>query len=102
MDIYREAIGGLNNIMQFKKRNISHYYKHPSGDMIADPDVEVRIFHELEMAEALSFQDIFGFKQVYHENGYIDAEAKTMLNSFLLQWLRNLKAQGFKREEVEK
>lgn len=76
---------------------LSHYYKHPSGDMIPDPDVEIRIFHELEMAEALSFQDIFGYKQVYHENGYIDAEAKTMLNKFLLQWLKNLKAQRFRR-----
>lgn len=98
------SFGFMNlNLDMLKQRNttttiaLSHYYKHPSGDMIPDPDVEIRIFHELQMAEALSFQDIFGYKQVYHENGYIDAEAKTMLNKFLLQWLRNLKAQGFRR-----
>lgn len=81
---------------------LSHYYKHPSGDMIPDPDMEIRIFHELEMAEALSFQDIFGYKRVYHENGYIDVKAMRELNNFLLQWLKNLKAQGFKREEVKR
>ena len=95
------------NLDRLEQRNtittigLSHYYKHPSGDMIPDPDMEIRIFHELEMAEALSFQDIFGYKRVYHENGYIDAKAKRELNNFLLQWLKNLKAQGFMREETQ-
>lgn len=95
------------NLDKLEQRNtsttitLSHYYKHPSGDMIPDPDMEIRIFHELEMAEALSFQDIFGYKRVYHENGYIDAKAKRELNNFLLQWLRNLKQQGFIRKETQ-
>ena len=24
---------------------LSHYYKHPSGDMIADPDMELSLIH---------------------------------------------------------
>lgn len=80
---------------------LSHYYKHPSGDMIPDPDMEVRICHELQMAEAMSYQDSFGYQQVYHD---WDADtqrfrklaprAKKELNSFLNKWLTNLLQQG--------
>jgi hypothetical protein len=36
---------------------ISHYYKHSSGDMIADPDMEVQVNRKTETAEALTYQD---------------------------------------------
>ena len=31
---------------------LSHYYKHTSGDLIADPDMEIRVFHNWRGAEA--------------------------------------------------
>ena len=44
---------------------LSHYYRHPSGDMIADPDMVVAVYPDKAMAEALSYQDIFGYREVY-------------------------------------
>ena len=83
---------------------LSHYYKHPSGDMIADPDMEIRIIPAMKSAEALAYQDTYGYKRVYWvDNGqkmYSPSEKKSQ-NSFLLFWLKNLKAQGFKREPLQ-
>jgi uncharacterized protein YqiB (DUF1249 family) len=77
---------------------MSHYYKHPSGDMIADPDMEIKIHHNAKMAEALTYQDGFGYRQVYPKEGFVNPQAKTDLNKFLNSWLNNLKSQGFKQE----
>ena len=40
---------------------ISHYYKHQSGDMIPDPDMEIMINRKTETAEALTYQDTYGY-----------------------------------------
>lgn len=74
---------------------LSHYYKHPSGDMIPDPDMEVRIDHEAGTMEALTFQDFFGYRRVYDQNGNPDPRTQKELNAFLGDWLRNLEYQGF-------
>ena len=34
---------------------LSHYYRHASGDMIADPDMEIGIYPHMNMAEALTY-----------------------------------------------
>lgn len=52
----------LNIDMLYKEEDrtvmaLSHYYKHPSGDMIADPDMEIAVYPERKMVEALSYQD---------------------------------------------
>lgn len=73
---------------------LSHYYKHPSGDMIADPDMEIAVYPERKMAEALSYQDCFGYRRVYPSEDQVDPRAKKELNSFLSQWLSNLLSQG--------
>ncbi|MDH4101600.1 MAG: DUF1249 domain-containing protein [Nitrospirota bacterium] len=78
---------------------LSHYYKQ-NGDMIADPDMEIRIYNDMKMAEALSYQDTYGYRQVYHGGG-INVRAKLELNKFLRQWLTNLQAQGFKNDKHE-
>ncbi len=72
---------------------LHHYYRHPSGDMIADPDMEIVVFPKLERAMALTYQDCFGFRAVEH-GGSTDKRCQRDLNSFLSQWLRNLIAQG--------
>lgn len=73
---------------------LSHYYKHPSGDMIPDPDMEIAVFPQKEIAEAITYQDSFGFWAVADYEG--DAQRKCLrnLNLFLSQWLTNLIAQG--------
>lgn len=73
---------------------LSHYYKQ-NGDMIADPDMELAIYPHQEKAEALAYQDIWGYRRVYGEDGATeDMKAKRELNWFLNQWLTNLINQG--------
>ena len=74
---------------------LSHYYRHPSGDMIADPDMEIKVFPDMKMAEALTFQDSFGYRVVYPSPDKVDVKAKAELNRFLNQWLSNLIRQDY-------
>ncbi len=83
---------------------LSHYYKHPSGDMIADPDMELVVYPIKEAVEALSYQDCFCYRRVYgDDNATEDTKAKKELNTFLEQWLTNLIEQGhcINADEVE-
>jgi len=77
---------------------ISHYYKHPSGDMIADPDMEVMVNRKTETAEALTYQDTYSYQEVYSEDGSCNQSLQRSLNEFLLMWLNNLCEQGHKIE----
>ncbi|MFN4254407.1 MAG: DUF1249 domain-containing protein [Saprospiraceae bacterium] len=80
---------------------MAHYFKQ-NGDMVPDPDMEIAIYPKLKMAEALSYQDTFGYRQVYPEPGMVAPKAKQELNSFLNTWLNNLKVQGHQLEVQEK
>ena len=75
---------------------ISHYYKHPSGDMIADPDMEILVNRKTETAEALTYQDTYGYQEVYSEDGSCNQSLLRSLDEFLLMWLNNLYEQGHK------
>jgi len=75
---------------------LSHYYKQ-NDDMIPDPDMEVRIYLQMKMAEALTYQDSFGYQQVYPSPSQVNLKAKKDLNVFLNQWLSNIIEQGFER-----
>ncbi|MBI3519515.1 MAG: DUF1249 domain-containing protein [Bacteroidetes bacterium] len=77
---------------------LSHYFEQ-NGDMVADPDMQIRLFPEQKVAEAMAFQDQFGYKEVYQEKDgkeYVDLRRKKDLNSFLNQWLTNIINQGHK------
>lgn len=71
---------------------LSHYYRHPSGDLIPDPDMEIAIFPAEEKAEALSYQDGYVYRAVDACDG--DRRCRRDLNIFLAQWLSNLISQG--------
>jgi len=75
---------------------IAHNYIQ-NGDVMADPDMEIRVFPEQNMAEALSFQqDNLGiYRTVYPNPKMVNPMAKKDLNAFLDQWLTNLINQGF-------
>jgi uncharacterized protein YqiB (DUF1249 family) len=74
---------------------LSHYYRHFSGDMIADPDLEIAVYPAKSMAEALTYQDSYGYRTVYTNGGtMVDVRARRDLNQFLNQWLSNLIEQG--------
>ncbi|HQR02858.1 MAG TPA: DUF1249 domain-containing protein [Rhodocyclaceae bacterium] len=79
---------------------LSHYYRHPSGDMIADPDMVLAVYLGQERAEALSYQDLYSYREVYSQDMLrVDLRAKRSLNDFLNSWLRNLIAQGHRVEK---
>lgn len=86
MDLVVEKLGN-------KHYSLTHYYEL-NGDLVPDPDMEVRIMPEQKMSEALSYQDTFGYRCVY-DGDKIDAKTKKDLNTFLNQWLTNLIDQGF-------
>ena len=78
-----------------------HYYKHHSGDMIADPDMEIMLYPDKKMAEALTYQDAYLYQEVYPEEGKVNLRLKKDLNSFLNTWLNNIKWQGHQIEGQE-
>ncbi|MBN1216788.1 MAG: DUF1249 domain-containing protein [Candidatus Lokiarchaeota archaeon] len=76
--------------------SIAHNYKH-NGDIMCDPDMEVRIIKKYNMAEALTFQqDNLGvFQRVYDESNNFNPTLKKQLNQFLNQWLSHLLSQKY-------
>ena len=78
--------------------SLAHNYVQ-NGDLIADPDMEIRINPTENTAEALTFQDLYSFKRVYKlEDGktYVNSKLKIDLNKFLNTWLANALKQGHK------
>ena len=76
--------------------SLAHNYIQ-NGDVMADPDMEIRIIPSMKMVEALTFkQDSIGiYQQVYLEDGRFNPILKNDLNNFLNFWLKNLIEQGF-------
>ena len=81
--------------------SMAHNYIQ-NGDVMADPDMEIKIIPSMKMAEALSFRQDGGIpinQQVYTEKDgqkLVYPRIKKELNSFLSGLLLNLKKQGFK------
>jgi uncharacterized protein YqiB (DUF1249 family) len=69
-----------------------------NGDLMADPDMEIRIYPKLKAIEALTYQlDSLGIYQiVYPDEKTVYPKRKKDLNRFLNQWLSNIIDQGFK------
>jgi uncharacterized protein YqiB (DUF1249 family) len=65
------------------------------GDVVADPDIEVRVFHEKRIAEPLCLQDRSGRRLVYPGPGKVDLKAKNDLAQRLDRWLADLISEGF-------
>ena len=84
---------------------LSHNYIQ-NGDVMADPDMQIRVYliEGWEKAEALTYQqDNLGiYQEVYPRPGMVNPRAKKELNSFLRQWLINIKNQGHSLAKEEK
>ena len=76
--------------------SLAHNYVQ-DGDVMADPDMEIRIIPSMKMVEAMTFQqDSTGtYQQVYLRDGRFYPTLKKDLNDFLNYWLKNLIEQGF-------
>ena len=74
---------------------LSHYWKHSSGDMIADPDMEIAVFLDQGLAEALTYQDCFIYEAAYSDGEDLpDLAIHRRLQELLAFWLDNLVEQG--------
>jgi len=67
-----------------------------NGDLCMDPAMDVIVYPESNMVEALTFEMSLPpvYQVVYPEPGRYFPKLKSELNSFLRQWLNNLLDQG--------
>ena len=73
-----------------------------NGDVMADPDVEVRIYPDQKIAEALTFQnDYLGIYQEVYDGEKCNNKLKRELNIFLDDWLANILDSGYELAEKE-
>ena len=72
---------------------LPHYYKHPSGDMIPDPDMTMMVDTEAQTVEALTYQDIYRYDELYPD-GEVNQTMRRSLNNFLALWFQNCIDQG--------
>ncbi|CAG7651594.1 DUF1249 domain-containing protein [Paenibacillus allorhizosphaerae] len=91
MDLTIEVVG-TNAI------SMTHYYRL-NGDLVPDPDMEIRVDLEAETANAVSYQDTYQYRVAYDEDEVIDELEMQKLNEFLSTWLTNLQNQGFSYEK---
>jgi len=106
VDISEHAVSKVSGLMDltldvleqsngYRRIALAHYWRHPSGDMIADPDMEIAVFLNDEMAEALTYQDTYLYEVAYPVEGEPpDVTVHGRLNDFLEHWLDNLREQG--------
>ena len=97
------SIDVLNDNKEHKTIALAHNFIQ-NGDVMADPDMEIKIHKDLKMAEALTYQlDSLGvFQCVYSDDGKkVNLALKKQLNSFLNKWLTNLINQGFSNIKEE-
>lgn len=90
MDLHLESLSG-NTI------SLTHYYEQ-NGDLVPDPDMEIRLDPVAKTALAMHFQDYRSYQEVYPD-GIEDPRQFKSQNSFLTFWLSNIKNQGFKPVE---
>lgn len=95
MPLTFDLIHRAGNLAQYA---MAHWYEQ-SGDMIQDPEMIIEF--KGETVEALSIQHSPPFNRViavYSEDRtHYSPVQKREQNEFLKLWLRNIKAQGFKR-----
>ena len=53
---------------------LSHYYKHPSGDLIPDPDMTLQVLRDAQTAKALTYQDKYRDDVVYPDSDSFEGE----------------------------
>jgi uncharacterized protein YqiB (DUF1249 family) len=72
---------------------LAHHFE-AQGDLVPDPDMELRVDLEARTVEALSYQDAQRFDQLCARPGRVRPDLRRSLDDFLSLWLSNLHAQG--------
>jgi uncharacterized protein YqiB (DUF1249 family) len=74
---------------------LSHYWLHPCGDLIPDPDIEIAVFLTDCLAEALVVNNSFTYSEAYpYEGEPPNFIVHQCINEYLEHWLDVLAAQG--------
>ncbi len=63
MDLHLDCLDNSGGVYTIA---LSHYYKHPSGDLIPDPDMTMRVDTKTQTVEVLTYQDIYRFDGGIH------------------------------------
>lgn len=74
---------------------LAHYYKQ-NGDLVPDPDMQILVDPEMEVIQALAFQNARYYREVYndiYDRKLVNPKEKKAQNAFLEDWLKNLIAQ---------
>lgn len=76
------------------------HYGEQNGDLMADPDMMIKVDHAAGTVEPLTFQnDYMGiYQQVYIERDgkrLYSPRLRTSLDDFLWHWLKNIEMQGY-------
>lgn len=87
MDLHLESLSDTSI-------SLTHYFEQ-NGDLVPDPDMEIRLDPVAKTALAVHFQDQRSYLEVYPD-GVEDHRQFRSQNSFLTFWLTNIKDQGFK------
>ena len=108
MDLSIDNLGsGTHNGLPVFRISMAHNFIQ-NGDLMADPDMEIRIYPYARFVEALTYQQdsLSIYQEVYPAPGKVYPKLKKDLNKFLNQWLSNLIDQGFylpqRPEDIEK
>jgi hypothetical protein len=97
MDLSVDNLGSdIHNGLPAFRISMAHNFVQ-NGDLMADPDMEIRIYPYAGFVEALTYQldSLNIYQAVYPEPGKVYPKLKKDLNRFLNQWLTNLIDQGF-------
>lgn len=83
--------------------SLTHYFEQ-NGDLVPDPDLEIFVSDATRTAWAMAIQHSTGHyaQGMKIENGQFFKAPRVQrdIQSFLGQWLRNLKAQGFYKAPI--
>lgn len=74
---------------------LSHYWLHPDGELLPDPDIEIAVFTTECLAEALTFTNSFTYDEAYpYADEPPNLTVHQRINEYLEHWLDVLHAQG--------
>jgi len=101
MDLIIERLAHLDSEVTDRAGRVyslAHYFEQ-NGDLCSDPEMTIIVYPELELAEALTFQQAMPpiYQQVYPDKDRVVLAYKQELNVFLKFWLNNLRLQGHGR-----
>lgn len=81
---------------------LSHYYEQ-AGDLVADPDMELKLMTNHKMVLPIAFQQAHIYRRVFsYDEKQINRKELTGQSQFLSQWLRNIKSQGHQQIAAQK